>query len=281
MKISIIIPAYNEAQHIKACLKSLANQTLKPQQVIVIDDGSTDKTLRILSGLKIDNLKLKVLKQQHQGAATARNYGASQATGQILVFVDADMEFDPGFIAKLTEPIRKKKSKGTFSKDEIIKNWPNPWAKAWNYNLGIKTNHGIPENYPDQAPVFRAILKSEFDKVSGFDTSRGYDDDWTLSEKLGYQATLAPQAIYYHHNPDSLPEIFHQARWQGTRRYKLGACGKIFALTKTCLSTFLLIGPLVQALRYRHPPSFCFKIVYNLGLIQGLINSLISKRISK
>ena len=88
--------------------------------------------------------------------------------------------------------------------------------------MGINTDKVIPPGYPDTAPVFRAILKPEFDKVNGFDQSRGYDDDWTLSEKLGYQATTASNAVYYHCNPDNLKEIFFQARWQGNRRRNFG-----------------------------------------------------------
>ncbi len=79
--------------------------------------------------------------------------------------------------------------------------------------------------------MFRAILKTEFDKAGGFDESRGYTDDWSLSEKLGYKAT-ATKAVYYHDNPASLAEVFWQARWAAKRKYKLGILGILGYLAK-------------------------------------------------
>ena len=147
------------------------------------------------------------------------------------------MEFSPQFLEHLTLPIRQGESRGTFSKQEFVKNWHNPKARAWSYCLGLKDNRLIPENYPDTAPVFRAILKSEFNKAGGFNETRGYDDDWTLSEKLGYLAT-ATNAVYYHHNPNTYREIFLQARWRASRKYKLGLVGKLVFYAKTKLIIF-------------------------------------------
>ena len=158
MKVSVIIPAYNEEKVIQYCLESLKNQTFKDLEVIVIDDGSTDKTKELIE-------RAKLLTQNHKGPGEARNFGAKQAKGEILVFVDADMTFDRDFIKELVEPIVKGESKGTFSKDEKVSNWDNIWAKCWNINEGWEDGKRHPQNYPDTQKVFRAILKSEFDKV--------------------------------------------------------------------------------------------------------------------
>src|SRR3990167_165993 len=105
-QISIIIPAYNEAKYIGTCLSSLQGQNLKTKEIIVVDDGSTDDTLKVVNSLKI-------LHQNHRGAGAARNLGAKHAIGDILVFVDADMEFSPQFLEHLTLPIRQGESRGT------------------------------------------------------------------------------------------------------------------------------------------------------------------------
>lgn len=226
--ISVVIPVYNEEKIIGQCLESLGRQTLKPKEIIVIDDGSTDGTLKEIGiatarrgGPRND---VVVLRQGHRGAGAARNLGVSKSTGEILVFVDADMTFSRTFLADLTAPIWEGKSKGTFSKLEYIANWNNRWARFWNYAKGIYEPKAIPADYPDKAPVFRAVLKSEFNKAGGFDDSRGYNDDWSLSEKLGIKATVA-KAGFYHHNPESLSEAFIQARWTGRRKYKFGFFG--------------------------------------------------------
>lgn len=281
MTISVIIPTYNESRHILSCLTSLGEQSLTPNEIIVVDDGSTDRTSEIVSNLKSKILNLKSLHQRHRGAGSARNLGGSYADGDILVFIDADMEFDKDFLKKLTNPIRRKNAQGTFSKEEYIKNWSNPWAKAWNYCRGLKHDRAIPKSFPRESPVFRAILKSEFVRSGGFDETRGYDDDWSLSEKLGYQAVNAPDAIYYHHNPDSLSEIFFQARWQGSRQFKFRLIGKFIHLARSLFGLGTLLSPLWVAIRFLHPPSFLAKIVYELGLDVGIIRTAITGRTSK
>ncbi len=274
MTISVIIPTYNEAKYIGLCLISLHHQSLAPKQIIVVDDGSTDDTLKILQNLKRKISNLKLLEQGHQGAGAARNLGAKHAAGEILVFVDADMEFDQDFLKNLVAPIINDKTKGTFSKDELVKNWENPWARGWNYCLNLKTSRIIPPNYPDTAPVFRAILKSEFNKVNGFDENRGYDDDWSLAEKLNYQATIANNAIYYHYNPDSPAEIFLQAKWRGIRKYKWGIIGKLAAICFIPLHLW-------QSLFFPLPYSFMARIIYEMGIWIGIMSSFISPKTSK
>lgn len=230
--VSVIIPVYNEEVAIGSCLESMSGQTLKPKEIIVVDDGSMDETWEVISGIKdIKNIKVIKIRQNHKGAGAGRNAGARKATKEILVFVDADMRFSPTFLEELTAPIREGKSRGTFSKSEFIGNWDNLWARFWNYQKGIYEPRAIPADYPETAPVFRAILKSEFEKAGGFDESRGYTDDWSLSQRLGYRAT-ATKARYYHDNPASLREIFWQARWAAKRKYKLGILGVLGSLAR-------------------------------------------------
>ena len=217
-KVSIIIPTFNEETTIEGCLSTLSRQSYKNIEIIVVDDGSTDNTL---SKVKIFP-EVKIHKQNHQGPGPARNLAAKYAKGEILVFVDADMTFDRKFIEKLTLPIWEGKVIGTFSKEEFVANKDNVWAACWSINRGCPKDRMHPPNYPDEQPVFRAILKSEFNKVGGFDPI-GYTDDWTLSKKLGILAKVAPGAIFYHRNPDNFPEIWRQARWIGKNKFITGS----------------------------------------------------------
>src|SRR5260221_8684035 len=102
MKISVIIPTYNEEKVIGECLSSLQKQTEKNFEVVIVDDGSTDSTISELSN-RSKNLRIKILEQKHQGPAMARNLGVKNAQGEILVFLDADMTFDSNFLRKLIE----------------------------------------------------------------------------------------------------------------------------------------------------------------------------------
>lgn len=272
-KVSIIIPTFNEEKVISNCLNSLLEQTLKDFEIILVDDGSTDKTLHLVKTFKEKDKRVKILSQPHKGPGPARNLGASIATGEILVFVDSDMTFAPIFLEKLIEPIERGVAKGTFSKDELVANNENIWSICWGINEGWEKGKRHPANYPDEQKVFRAILKSEFDKVAGFDAT-GYTDDWTLSEKLEYLAKAAPGAVFHHENPGTLSEVFNQAKWIGKRQYKLGILGKLIAMARASLPMSLLIGAWKSAINL-NPAFLIFKIVYDFGVFVGSLTSLL------
>lgn len=84
-KISVIIPAYNAEAFIEKTLDSVFNQTLKPHEVIVVDDGSTDNTSSI-----VDSYDIKYVKQGNKGTATALNNGIKHASGNVLALLDHD-----------------------------------------------------------------------------------------------------------------------------------------------------------------------------------------------
>lgn len=277
-KVSVVIPVYNEEEVIGGCLRSLVKQTYKDLEIVVVDDGSSDTTSLKIRGASKKYL-IKYFKQGHKGPGVARNLGEKKAKGEILVFVDADMTFDKNFIKKLVEPITKGKTKGTFSKEEYVSNWENVWAKSWSINEGWMKRRRHPKNYPDEQPVFRAILKSEFDRVEGFEPG-GYTDDWTLSRKLGYKAIAAKGAKFYHKNPDNLAEVFGQAKWVGKREYKLGLIGVVFALIRSSLPVSVVIG-LIKSVVNVQPAFLIFKVVYDSGIFIGIIEYLITGKGAK
>lgn len=279
MKVSVIIPTYNEEDVIGGCLRSLSKQACKDIEIIVVDDGSTDTTSLKLRGA-VKTYGIKVFTQKHFGPGAARNLGAKQAAGEILVFVDADMTFDKDFVEKLVEPIVSGEARGTFSKEEYVANWDNVWARCWNINQGWLPKRRHPKNYPDKQKVFRAILKSVFERVGGFDPKRGYTDDWSLSEKLGYQAQAVDGAVFYHQNPDNLKEVFLQAKWAAKRPYKLGNIGAFFALLRSSLPESIWVG-VVKALFKKEPLFLLFKIVYDFGTFVGIIEYLLYKNVTK
>ncbi|KKU10546.1 MAG: hypothetical protein UX13_C0009G0008 [Candidatus Woesebacteria bacterium GW2011_GWB1_45_5] len=270
MKVSIIIPTYNEEKVTGECLKSLSLQSHKGGEIIVVDDGSTDTTLHRLSGAD------KIIKQSHKGAGAARNLGAKQAKGEILVFADADMTFDKNFIRKLIEPIEKGVAIGTFSREEFLANKDNIWAVCWNLNRGLPKDRMHPKGYPDRQPVFRAILKKEFEKAGGFDERAGYTDDWSLAQKLGVEAVAAPGAVFYHKNPDTLKDVFIQSRWMAKRRYKFGLLGFLTALTRVSLPVSILAA-IFSAVRHSLLAFLPFKIVSDLGQFIGILEYPVGK----
>lgn len=88
-KVSVIIPLYNEEKYIKECLESVINQTYKNLEIIVVDDNSTDNSLKIVKEIKDKRIKVIKLKQNN-GVANARNKGVEKATGDYICFLDSD-----------------------------------------------------------------------------------------------------------------------------------------------------------------------------------------------
>jgi len=262
--ISVIIPSYNSGQTLKPCLESLIKQSLE-SEIIVVDDGSKDNTKTIIQLFP----QIKLLTQKHQGPGAARNLGARQAKGEILVFVDSDMEFDQNFLKDLIKPITTAEAKGSWSGNEQVANWDNLWARCWNYNQNRFTSHMTGSK--GQRRVFRAILKSEFDRVNGFD-STGYTDDWSLVNKLGFKPEVT-NAKLYHHNPASLLTVFKKARWIGKRQYKLGKLGTIWTIFKANAGFSIIIG-LFQIIKFRAPAMIIFKLIYDLGIMLGALENL-------
>ena len=278
MNISIIIPTYNEKGVLEKCIKSLSEQTQKDFEIIIVDDGSTDnsKLKTQNSKLQFKTQKLTYLEQEHKGPGAARNLGAKEAKGDILVFVDADMTFDKDFLVNLVKLIIEGKTSGTFSKEEYVSNWESVWARCWSINEGWESKRRHPKKFLDHQPVFRAILKSEFEKVGGF-TPGGYDDDWSLSKKLGYEAVNGPDAIFYHKNPDNLIEVFDHSKWVSKRKYKLGIVGKIYNLIVYCLPDSIWQG-FWKSFFKKEPLFIVFKIVYDFGAFMGILESLLGKQ---
>ncbi len=97
LTISVIIPAYNAELYVAQCLDSVLNQTLPPNEIIVINDGSTDGTLRILENY---GTQIRVENQPNRGSAHALNWGVELATGNVLAFLDADDYWEPNKLAQ-------------------------------------------------------------------------------------------------------------------------------------------------------------------------------------
>lgn len=99
--VSVIIPAYNVESYVEAAVRSVLDQTLKDIEVIVVDDGSKDRTGEILDRMAVEDARLTVLHVQNGGAPAARNLAIDRAHGRYLVFVDADDECVPTMLEHL------------------------------------------------------------------------------------------------------------------------------------------------------------------------------------
>lgn len=116
--ISAVIPLYNKERHVERAVRSVRSQDVSCSELIIVDDGSTDKSPDIVKGMKYHQLKF--VTQKNQGVSVARNTGITSATCNYVAFLDADDEWRPGFLRTISR---------------LITAYPEAGAYATSYNV--------------------------------------------------------------------------------------------------------------------------------------------------
>lgn len=166
--ISIIIPVYNAEEHIEECFKSILNQTFKDFEIICIDDGSTDNSLKILYEQARLDKRIKILTQGNCGPGKARNCGLENAKGSFICFIDIDDNFyDNNALMNLIVTQKRYKSDLVIGKISVIDFNNNEQIKIRGWNK-VKSNvlYKTEELYNNlfqciSVPVFAKLYKKE------------------------------------------------------------------------------------------------------------------------
>ena len=107
IKVSVIIPVYNVEKYLEKCLDSIVNQTLKEIEIICINDGSVDSSIKILQKYKDKDNRFFILNQENQGISVARNNALKAAKGEYIGFVDSDDWIDLNYYEKMYNTAKK------------------------------------------------------------------------------------------------------------------------------------------------------------------------------
>ena len=122
--ISVIIPVYNVENYLEECLKSVQTQTYTNIEVLLVNDGSTDKSKLICERYCKEDRRFQLLNQENQGLSAARNNGVAASTGEFIAFVDSDDIILPNYLETLihymTDEIDIVESQFTLSKEEFL-----------------------------------------------------------------------------------------------------------------------------------------------------------------
>lgn len=118
--LSIIVPVYNTEKYLDDCLKSITEELTNDMELIIIDDGSTDNSINIYNKYKNENVN--IYQNTNHGVSYSRNYGIEKATGEYLLFVDADDTMEKGWCEKLTKLILMQKEDVMFILSELPNN---------------------------------------------------------------------------------------------------------------------------------------------------------------
>lgn len=167
-KISVIIPVFNDERRIEESINSVLNQTYDNLELIVINDGSTDRTLEKVQ--KYSDKRMKVFTQENQGTGQARNRGLKEATGDFICFVDSDDTIELNFLETMINLIRQKEASivACSYKNNTGKIYELDKTEAFKYLIAL------PEKIP--MSVCGKIFKRETIENIYFDKSNHFED---------------------------------------------------------------------------------------------------------
>ena len=196
--VSVIVPLYNAAPYIGEALESIVASTYRPIEVIVVDDGSTDDSLRIAQAFAAEHAEVKVFHQENAGVSSARNNAIREAQGEWILPVDADDKISPTYIEHAVEAI---------DKDVHIIGCRAEFfgAKSGEWKLPEYSPELLArKNMIHISSFFRRI---EWMSVGGFCKDNIYREDWdfwlSLMEVGGRYVRLDEVGLYYRVLPGS------------------------------------------------------------------------------
>ena len=146
-KVSVIVPLYNAEDYLNKCLTSLINQTFSDIEIICIDDGSTDDSMKILKEFAENDERIIIVKKEHSNAGEARNEGLRIARGQYLAFTDADDFAEPDMIERAYKTAEKQSADIVWFRSRMYDHFLSEYADCpWTLRP-----HEMPANRPFSA----------------------------------------------------------------------------------------------------------------------------------
>ena len=206
--VSVVIPTYNRKAALKECIDSLITQSYPEYEIIIVDDGSTDGTTRLLGEYSRNNPMVKYFHQENRGPGAARNLGIKNSKGDIICFTDDDCIADKDLIKNLVEVYTDKNVGGVGGKvsDYKIKTIIERYSRDRNLlNQEIFFNPVITANI--------SYTREAMQKVGYFDESFIFSEDVDLSIRVrlkGFEIKYTPQAIIYHKHRATLKGLIKQ-----------------------------------------------------------------------
>lgn len=277
-KLSVVIPCHDAAETLGVQLTALAAQRHDgPWEVIVADNGSRDASPAIVESFRHRLPVRRVDAAQRPGAAHARNVGAAAATGDALLFVDADDEVAPGWLAAMASALAAHEFVACRYDQERL----NPeWSRGIFFNPQGESlaRYDYPPYLPHAGGGGLGVLRRVHEEVGGFDETLPALEDtdycWRI-QRAGHALVFAPEAVVHIRHRLDLPGMFRQGRRSGRynvliyRRYRplgmprLGVVPGILRWGKLALRT-----PVMLATRAGRA-QWVWQLGWRLGRLEG------------
>jgi glycosyltransferase involved in cell wall biosynthesis len=215
--ISVVIPLYNKSSKVRTCLDSVFKQTVLPNELIIIDDGSTDDSLEVVRTY-VDShsqLQVHIIEQENSGVSRTRNRGVSLSKNQYVAFLDADDEWNERFIESAQEVISRHENISLYTcKHRICEEGIgcfSPKQKFGSEESGIIRNYFSAAKSNELVNSSKAIVnKSHFLAVGGFPENAKVSEDLFLWIKLSECAPIAyldKLLVTIHQAPDNSRDL--------------------------------------------------------------------------
>jgi glycosyltransferase involved in cell wall biosynthesis len=205
LKISIIIPCYNQAQYLRDTVYSIFTQTYSDYEIIIINDGSSDKTDEIAVGLQKQFNQVKYIKQENQGLGATRNTGLDSATGELIQFLDADDHLSANKFNQAIQTYISNDDVNIVYSAYLCFEDGNP-TKTWTYSRVELTADPLLDLITQwekelSIPVHCMMFKKEIIGNTRFDISLPNHEDWefhlTIASKRPHYAFNPQETAYY------------------------------------------------------------------------------------
>ncbi|WP_372443717.1 glycosyltransferase [Streptomyces adelaidensis] len=262
--VSVLVPAYNEAKCIEKTVRSLVASD-HPIEVLVIDDGSSDGTARIVEELSQDLAGVRVVRQLNAGKPAALNRGIANAQYDLIVMMDGDTVFEPSTVRELVQPFADPRvgavagNAKVGNRDTLIGAWQHI-EYVMGFNLDRRM-YDILRCMPTIPGAVGAFRRTALTRVGGMsEDTLAEDTDITLAmHRDGWHVVYAEKARAWTEAPESVQQLWSQRyRWSyGTMQaiwkhrsaiFERGASGRFGRVGLPLVSLFMIVAPLLAPL---------------------------------
>lgn len=231
-KVSVVVPVYNVEKYLKRCVESILAQTLKDIEIILVDDGSKDKSGKICDEyVQIDN-RIKVIHKKNGGLSSARNAGLEIAQGEYVGFVDSDDDIANNMYQRMYETMEKEKVDFVMADYMRIPEDGKSFLKTLDIDGGRYNKDAIRKKifpqlimgenleYGPLLSVWHCLYRTAFLRKHNlkFDEEVRWSEDNIFSSFVGYYADsfyyLKGEGLYhYYSNPGTITTTYRPGAW--------------------------------------------------------------------